>query len=107
MHISFSPMRREGELSLSLSGDVLTINDEAFDFTALPDGATLPREAVDCEWLDSDVVRVGGQIRLALILPHGTDAPQGTKFPQSIDAGDGPVDTPRRSNLVPELEDAT
>ena len=27
------------------------------------------------EWLASDVTRTGGQIRLTLILPHGTDAP--------------------------------
>jgi len=106
MKISFSPVRRDDALTLSKSGDVLTINGEAFDFADVPDGATLPREAVTCDWLASDVRRIGGQIQLTLILPHGSDAPPETKFPQPIIVGDdGPVSIPMHSNPAPEPED--
>ncbi len=42
MHITLSPMRRDGTLTLHRAGDVLTING-AFDFSGIGDGATLPR----------------------------------------------------------------
>ena len=50
MHITLSPSRRDDRLTLSKKGDTLTINGEAFDLSAIPDGATLPRDAVACEW---------------------------------------------------------
>lgn len=49
MQFSFSPVRRDDTLELSKSGDVLTIKGEVYDFTSLPEGATLPRGAVSCE----------------------------------------------------------
>ena len=94
MNISFTPMRRDDRLDLSLAGDVLTVNGEAFDFSGLPDGATLPRAAVTCDWLASDVERIGGVIHLTLILPHGANAPAGTLFPAPITPADGPVTLP-------------
>ena len=103
MKISFSPVRRDDTLALSKSGDVLTINGEAFDFTDVPDGATLPREAVTCDWLASDVDRLDGQIQLTMILPHGSDAPHETRFPQPIIVGDdGPISIPLHNNPVNE-----
>jgi hypothetical protein len=104
MQISFSPMRRGDTLMLSKSGDVLTINDEAFDFSGLPDGATLPREAVTCEWLASDVERIDGVIHLTLILPHGAQAPAETLFPALTIATDGDIAVPAHC-AEPELED--
>ena len=94
MQILFSPMRRDDRLDLSLAGDVLTINGEAFDFSALPDGATLPREAVTSDWLASDVERIGVVIHLTLILPHGADAPPETLFPAPVSATNGPITRP-------------
>lgn len=95
MHLTFSPMRRDDRLSLSRAGDVLTINGVAFDFGPLPDGATLPRAAVDCEWLAGPVERIGGVLHLTLILPHGPNAPEATRFPEPITVtGDGPITLP-------------
>ena len=71
MLIHFTPMRHPGTLSLQRAGDVLTINGVAYDFGPLPEGGRLPRAAVACDWLASDVTRTGGQICLTLILPHG------------------------------------
>jgi hypothetical protein len=97
MYISFSPQRRDNLLTLSKSGDVLTINGEAFDFSHVPDGATLPREAVTCEWLASDVEHIDGVIHLTLILPHGAQAPAETLFPGTIIAVDGDTTVPVHS----------
>ena len=104
MQINWTPMRRDEALTINKAGDALTINGEVFDFGPLPDGATLPRDAVACEWLASDVERSGGEISLTLILPHGANAPEETRFPQPVVmAGDGPVAVPRYSN--PEAEE--
>lgn len=94
MKISFTPMRRDDRLELIKQGEVLTINGEAFDFSEVPEGATLPRAAVVCDWLISDVERIGGQITLTLILPHGARAPAETLFPDPVTVTDGPVALP-------------
>lgn len=98
MNLHFTPMRRDEALTLSRSGDMLTINGEVFDFSGIPEGATLPRAAVVCEWLASDIERIGGTIHLTLILPHGANAPQETLFPQPITVTtDGPITLPAHS----------
>lgn len=94
MQINFSPVFSDATLSLAVSGDVLTINGTAFDFGQLPDGSHLPRAAVACEMLASDVRRVDGQIALSLILPHAFDATDDVRFPAPITADDGPVTAP-------------
>jgi hypothetical protein len=96
MNITLSPQRRDdGPLTLSRQGDVLTINGTAYDFSQLPDGATLPREAVECQWLVSDVERIGGVLHLTLLLPHGGTAPEATRFPAPLTVTDnGPITLP-------------
>ncbi|ULB10742.1 hypothetical protein ORIO_12595 [Cereibacter azotoformans] len=95
MHIKFAPQRRDDALTLARSGDTLTINGETLDLSAIPEGATLPREAVACEWLASDIERIGGVLHLTLILPHGADAPQEVLFPAPVLVEpDGPIALP-------------
>ena len=95
MHITLTPQRRDDRLTLSRTGDILTINREDFDFSGVPEGATLPRQAVACDWLASDVERIGGVLHLMLILPHGAPAPQETLFPEPIiDPADGRITLP-------------
>lgn len=99
MQVSFIPQRRADSLSLSVSGDTLIINDEPFDLSGIPEGATLPRAAVACSWLASDIERINGVLQLTLILPHGADAPPQTLFPQPITiTADGPVLLPPYSS---------
>mgnify|MGYP003660254726 FL=1 len=105
MNIAFTPMRQENLLVLSKAGDILTINGEAFDFSAIPEGATLPRDAVACAWLASDIVRQGGVIQLTLILPHGACAPEQTLFPAPIQATDGVIELPPYSLPEPQPEE--
>ena len=96
MNILFSPMRRDEVLDLSVSGDILTINGEHFDFSGVPNGATLPREAISCELIAGDVERDGfGALTVPMILPHGADAPYAARFPDPMtDVPDGPVTLP-------------
>ena len=100
MEISFAPMRRDDTLTLSKSGDVLTINGEVFDLSVVLDGQTLLQSGMDCDWLASDVERIAGVIHLTLILPHGANAPSETRFPDPITATDGAITVPEHS--IPE-----
>ena len=84
MLINLSPQRREDILTISKTGDTLTINGVSYDFSQLPNGATLPREAIDCEWIVSDVNRVNGEIELTILLPHGANASHAARFPEPI-----------------------
>jgi hypothetical protein len=75
---------------------VLTINGEEFDFSDLSNGEKLPREAVDCEWLASDVERINGGISLTLILPHGPNPSQAVAFPETlVNPANGKLALPR------------
>ncbi|MFD1330272.1 hypothetical protein [Mycoplana ramosa] len=95
MIIQFSPQRRSDSLSIQKIGDVLTINGEAFDFSALPDGATIPAGEIPCPFIEGAVDRVGGQLRIILVLPCAADAPQTRRFPAPIiDPADGPITLP-------------
>lgn len=84
MFITFSPMRSDDALSVSIDGDMLKINGDLYDFTAIPEGAVLPSTAVDCAWLASDVTRLNGDIHLSLILPHGAHAAKEALFPTPV-----------------------
>ena len=95
MQITLTPQRRDDRVTLARKGDVLILNGEAFDFTAIPEGGTLPRDAVACDWLAGNVTRSGGVLHLTLILPHGADAQPETLFPAALTlTGDGPVALP-------------
>lgn len=95
MKLIFSPIRTEARLEVSVSGDVLVLNGEAFDFAPLPMGAVLPCAAVGSEWISGDIARAeDGTLTVPLLLPHGALAPEETLFPQPMDATDGPVPLP-------------
>ena len=98
MKIRLSPVLMNEELSASVSGDVITLNGVSLDFSPLPEGGRLPAAAILNQWVLGDVERVGGEICLTLILPHGSRAPFETRFPAAYDVpmtvGDGPVPLP-------------
>lgn len=92
MKINLSPDRHAPALTASLAGDVLTLNGEPFDFTQLPEGATLPAEAIDSEWITGPVSRINGELHLTLRLPHGPNPSRAVAFPEPIHvAQDGPI----------------
>lgn len=84
MKLLFSPQRRDDILTISKSGDALTVNGTVYDFTPLADGSTLPREAIGCEWICGNVERVNGELVIPILLPHGPDASESARFPEPI-----------------------
>lgn len=96
MNITLSPQRRDDALVVIKQGDKLTINGVVFDFAPLPDGATLPGTAVNCEFILGDVERIDGDLHLNLLLPIGPDASEAARFPQPlINPTDGLLEFPQ------------
>jgi hypothetical protein len=95
MKINLSPQRCDGALEVVKSGDLLIINGVSFDFSALPEGATVPAGEIPCDWIVGPVERVAGSLHLTLILPHGPNPSQPVAFPEPIiDPPDGAVPLP-------------
>ena len=84
MIFNLSPIRDDRVLNITKQGETLTINGVPYDFSQLPEGATLPNEAIGCEFIVSDVNRVNGEIELTILLPHGANASHEARFPQPI-----------------------
>lgn len=95
MKITLSPQRGTAPVTVTRTGDALTIDGETFDFSPLPEGGELPVEAIGSDHFHGPARREGGVIHLVLRLPHGPDAPPETRFPQPVTPeGDGPVPLP-------------
>lgn len=96
MLIELQPQRSDAALELSVSGDVLTINGEAFDFASVSEGAILPRDAVACTLMAGDVTRSDGVLVVPIVLPVGPQPTSAQAFPMPIEADGGPVELPQR-----------
>ncbi|UZJ58188.1 hypothetical protein OKW98_16420 [Pseudomonas sp. KU26590] len=111
MVINLSPQRLDATLEVFRSGSVLIINGEAFDFTPMADGDTLPAEAISCDWIIGDVHNVDGELELTLLLPLPENYSQAQAFPLPLlDVPDGPVKLPeplpqrREEFAAPDLQ---
>lgn len=93
MQIKLSPQRSDKRLTLEKQNQTLIINGERFDFSQLPDGATLPNEAVQSDVIVSDVELIDGVLQLTVLLPHGANAPHETRFPEPIKVSEDGVIT--------------
>ncbi len=95
MIIKFSPQVSDNALSIKKRGDVLNINGERFDFRELPEGAVLPSEAVDCEFVVGNITRTNGELTVTLLLPISADATEAARFPVDIvNPPDGNLELP-------------
>lgn len=95
MIINLTPQRRDDMLTVIKNGDVLTINGEDFDFTQIPNGGLLPRNAINCEWIEQSITRNNNQLELTLILPLKYEASEAARFPQPIvNPPDGEIQFP-------------
>lgn len=93
--INLSPQVNSAVFNLSKNGDVLTLNEEVYDFTALVEGATLPKEAINSDWIISDVSRNNGNIELSLLFPISSTASEAARFPVPLEVSvDGVVTLP-------------
>lgn len=105
MIINLSPQRREDALSIIKSGDVLTINGEAFDFSSIQDGDTLPASAISSPWFLNKVERNGGELELTLLFPNPPNFSQEQAFPVPLmNIPDGVVQLPQPLPATPEWE---
>ena len=95
MQITLIPQRRDDTLRVTRQGDTLTINGEAFDFSVIPEGATLPANATDCPFLTGNIERIAGVLRVSLLLPTGPNASHAANFPEPIiNPADGVLELP-------------
>lgn len=94
MIIKLSPVRSDLQLAVVKAGETLEVNGVALNFSSLADGATLPAEAVGCEFVVAPVERINGDLVLTLMLPHAADAPQAARFPVDLYPADGQVQLP-------------
>ena len=95
MIVSLSPILHDADLTVSRHGDVLTINGDPVNLSAIPDGATLPAGAINNPWIVGPVERIDGVLHVTLILPHGPNPSQAVAYPEPITlAGNGPVTVP-------------
>lgn len=103
MKIILSPQRREDTLKIVKQGATLFINDEAFSFSRMGDGDTLPREAIKSEWFAGPVEKLNGELIVTLVMPNPWNYSHDQAFPEPIsDVPDGVVDLPKP---LPELPD--
>ena len=103
MHIKINPQRRDDQITATKSGETITINGESFDLSAIPEGATLPADAISSEFFSGPVERVGGVLHLTLMLPHGADPVEAVAFPVDIiDPPDGEIELPKNPEPVVE-----
>ncbi|WP_443698257.1 hypothetical protein [Pseudomonas sp.] len=94
MIIKLSPQSLPGndELSVAKAGSILTVNGEAFDFSPMSTGSTLPRGAIRSQWFDDDVENIDGELVVTLLLPLPSNYSPEQAFPiDLVNVPDGPV----------------
>ncbi|WP_230848476.1 hypothetical protein [Pseudomonas amygdali] len=98
-------VKREQTLEVIKNGDILTINGEAFDFSPMPEGATLPVSAIKSEWFFGDAERTNGVLTLVMWLPLPANYSQEQAFPRDlVNVPDGPVVFPKPLPTPPKSE---
>lgn len=99
MIIYLSPTYSEADLTAARQGGTLTINGQDFDLSQIPEGATLPLEAIDSPHFCGPVERIDGKLHIRLILPIQR-AIFHDAIPPIIDPPDGPI-------ALPEIKEVT
>jgi hypothetical protein len=84
MLINLVPVRMDQMLQAEVKGEALILNGATVDFSGLAEGAVAEAASFGCDWLIGDVLREKGEVILTLILPHGADAPEETRFPKAL-----------------------
>lgn len=96
MRIILHPQRSEERLDLSKVGDALVVNGVTYDFSMLPDGATLPADAIESPFFCDPVERIDGELVVRLTFPIGPEPSAEQAFPNVIQAdADGPISLPQ------------
>lgn len=89
MQITLSPQRADTPLSLTVYGPLLTLNGVSVNL-ATYDAVTEPSD-----WIVGQPVLIGEDWHVTLVLPHGGNAPDETRYPAVITVTeDGPIALP-------------
>ncbi|WP_116818235.1 hypothetical protein [Pseudomonas syringae] len=95
MIIKLAPQRRDDAFVVEKKGAVLIINGEAFDFSPMPAGSTLPRSAITSEWFAGDV-EYEQDLTVHIIMPVPANYSPEQAYPVDlIDVPDGVVQFPK------------
>ncbi len=70
MKITLYPQRCDDKLTLALQGERLTVSSDVLDLSAIPDGATVPMEAIDNPFICGPIERIDGELSVSLLLPR-------------------------------------
>jgi len=99
LKLNISPVRSdEQQPEVSYIAPVLTVDAVDYDLSLLEDGATAVHPML------GTVSRTGDDYECTLKLPHGSNAPEATRFPAPIEVtADGPVELPIYN--TPEVTD--
>ena len=90
MQITLTPQFRPEPLVLSVAGSVLTCNGTPTDLAAYTATSEAPHD-----WIVGQPEQVSGAWHVTIVLPHGAEAPEATRFPAPITVtADGPVTLP-------------
>lgn len=76
MHLTLSPIRGlpgQPETTLAVAGNVLTLDGEAYDLSAVPEGGRFDPDPGDHPFIGS-ITRAGGTLRATLRVVLGDDA---------------------------------
>jgi hypothetical protein len=98
--INFSPVRSdELQPEVFYVAPVLTVDNVDYDLSELPDGATAQHPVI------GTVERSGNDYELTLVITHGSNAPEATRFPEPLTVTvDGPVELPMYNTPEPEVQ---
>lgn len=94
MKIRLVPIRMDERLTVSVQGDVLVLNGVALDLSKVTAKAPM-QPGAGMPWVQGEILRNGKVLEVTLLLPHGADAPEQTRFPADLlIVKDGPVELP-------------
>ncbi|WP_247996682.1 hypothetical protein [Brucella tritici] len=104
--ISLCPQYSIADLTLAKQGDILTINGDVLDFSALPEGGEYPPEAIDNDFVVGGVKRMDGDVHIAVLLPYSNpNPPRAVVFPDPVTVtADGVIALPEGRG-APEPEE--
>ncbi|WP_104698517.1 hypothetical protein [Pseudomonas syringae group genomosp. 3] len=101
MIIKLAPQRRDDTLVVEKAGAVLILNGEAFDFSVMQPGSTLPRSAISSEWFAGDV-EYDTDLTIHIIMPVPANYSPEQAYPADlVGVPDGIVQFPKPLPAVP------
>lgn len=109
MKITLFAHLSDWSLEASVSGDVITINDEDIDLSGIPEGYRLPADAVGNKFFDGPwfIERHDGVLHFNLRLPVKENSPEEYRNPIEpivLDVTSGVIEFPDTTQIEPTID---